>query len=120
VKCYFSSSLWPNNPSSAGEQCVNDIFGDIWRTIDVCARTKVGEELYARLQDKVDALLPPLTYTPWITINGKHSRAAELHLTRAVCDAYTVRNAQFIGFYVGLFGNLISFKCFNSRNFSLF
>jgi interferon gamma-inducible protein 30 len=100
VNCYFSSSFWPNNPSSAGQQCVDEIFGDLWPTIDVCARTKVGEELYARLQDKVDALLPPLTYTPWITINGKHSRAAELHLTRAVCDAYTVRNPQFIGFYV--------------------
>jgi hypothetical protein len=68
-------------------------LGDWWPIIDVCARTKAGEELYARLEDKVDALLPPLTYTPWITINGTHSRAAELHLTRAVCDAYTVRNA---------------------------
>jgi hypothetical protein len=117
VNCYFSSSFWPNNPSSAGQQCVDEIFGDWWPTIDICARTKVGEELYARLQDKVDALLTPLTYTPWITINGNHSQEAELHFTRAVCDAYTVRNAQFIGFYVELLENSISFKCFDSRNF---
>ncbi len=98
MNCYFSSGFWPNDPLFASQQCVNEIFGDIWPTIDFCSRSKEGEELYARLRVKVDALIPPMISTPWITINGKYSFAAHYNLKRAICDAFTVRNIQCMNF----------------------
>jgi len=88
INCYFTNSYWPSDPSRAAEQCINNI--NMWRTIEYLVQSPVGIAFYAEFQNIVNKLFPPLTYTPWITINGKHSRPAELHLTRAVCDAYTV------------------------------
>ena len=62
----------------------------MWPTIDYCARTSEGAFLLANLKPKVDALNPPLTYTPWVTIDGNHSTRAESYLLNAVCDSYTV------------------------------
>jgi len=90
INCYYKNSYWPSDPYRAAEQCINNIWIDMWPRIDQCVQSPEGMALYAQLQDKVNELFPPLTYTPWITINGKHSRPVELHLTRAVCDAYTV------------------------------
>jgi hypothetical protein len=68
--------------------------------IDVCARTSAGEGLYAALKAKVDALSPPLTYTPWVTIENTHRPDAESDLVNSVCDSYNVR---FFSIYLFLY-----------------
>ena len=90
IKCYFTNENWTNDPFRAGEVCVNQIFIDEWRIIEQCVVSGEIDGIFAQLGDKVEALSPPLLYTPWITLNGKHSKATEQHFTRAVCDAYTV------------------------------
>ena len=90
IKCYFTNANWPSDPWEAGAQCVEPIFGDEWVTIDNCVRFGEIDGFFASLEDKVKALSPPLYYTPWITVNDRHSRAAEQHFTRVICDAFTV------------------------------
>ncbi len=91
INCYFSNYNSSTTPSEVAQICVNDIFQvDTWPLIDVCARTSPGEILYAALREKVDALSPSLTYTPWVTIEKTHRSDAESNLTNSVCDSYTV------------------------------
>ncbi|CAG2179271.1 unnamed protein product, partial [Oppiella nova] len=86
INCYFSHESWPSDPIKAGEQCVNQVFVDEWTQINECVQ--LDDAYFAQQQEKVAALIPPLRYTPWIIIEGKHSQASEVHLSRAVCDSY--------------------------------
>ena len=90
LNCYFQNEFWQNDPFRAGEQCINQIFIDMWPSVDDCVRSGEADAILAGFADKVSALTPPLLYTPWITLNGKHNKATENHFTRAICDAYTV------------------------------
>jgi hypothetical protein len=91
INCYFSNYNSSTIPPQVAERCINDIFEvDTWPMIDVCARTSAGEGLYAALKEKVDALSPSLTYTPWVTIENIHRPDAESDLVNAVCSSYNV------------------------------
>ena len=90
VNCYFSHPNWTTSAATAGEQCVNQIFTDMWPSIDTCAHTDEGSTLLLANKAKVDALSPSLEYTPWVTVNSVHSTEAETNLGNAVCNTYNV------------------------------
>ena len=90
IKCYFSNDNWQNDSYTAAEQSVTQIYGDIWQDINLCVKSGEIDGIFAKLKEKVEALSPPLTYTPWITVNKNHSTEAEDSLLSAVCDTYSV------------------------------
>jgi hypothetical protein len=59
---------------------------ETWPKIDIWALTSTGQEIYAELKKKVDALSPALTYTPWVKIESIHRSDAESNLLNPVCD----------------------------------
>ena len=91
LNCYFGSALYPWKNIDAAEACIEEIFNDIWSTVNECAHSNLGIQIVLQLQDKVSQLLPEPTYTPWIMVNGLHNYAVENHFERTICDAYTVR-----------------------------
>eukprot|EP00731_Ephydatia_muelleri_P030111 Em0021g634a len=60
-----------------------------WALMDACYTGDLGHELELMYANETDSLNPPHQYTPWVTINGKHSTEAEGgDLIKAICDAY--------------------------------
>jgi interferon gamma-inducible protein 30 len=53
-----------------------------------CTQTQQGVDLINKMRDETNALNPPHTYVPWITVNGKVLQDPST-LQQAVCDAYT-------------------------------
>jgi len=92
INCYFTSAKYATKPVDAAEECVEIIFGDDVSSVRQCTHTNMGIYLLLDFKEKkVDTLLPHLTYTPWMTVNGKHSYSIEHHIQREVCDAYQGR-----------------------------
>lgn len=89
LKCYYTHSEYPNDVVSACSSCIVQNYGDHWSDVDECARNQTElKAILEQFRDKVDSLVPSLTYQPWITLNSRHNYAVENHITRSVCDLY--------------------------------
>ncbi|XP_050709939.1 gamma-interferon-inducible lysosomal thiol reductase-like [Eriocheir sinensis] len=75
----------------AGETCANQT-GVVYEDVDRCVTSLEGARLQQQEGEMQACLDPPLTYVPWITINGRFTWAqqvaAERHLRRVVCTTY--------------------------------
>ncbi|XP_055931392.1 gamma-interferon-inducible lysosomal thiol reductase-like [Argiope bruennichi] len=70
------------------ERCIEDL--DLRRQVKKCVTSPMGMNLEYQMAKKTDALNPPHTFIPWITVSGKGSneinnRATE-NLMSVVCD----------------------------------
>jgi len=65
-------------PSNTSAQAINTCFGD--------GQGAEGSSLIATIAAKTKPLNHQ--YTPWVVINGEHSKMAEDNLEKAICTAY--------------------------------
>ena len=88
--CAFNRSS--SNPISDAEICLNEeMGGDNWGLIDMCAHGPDGTQLYEALAEKTEQLNPPIAKVPWVTINDTYSVEAESNLIQVICQSYPVR-----------------------------
>lgn len=83
--CAFGPNM--NDVPKVTEECLNENFGDVWTTIDLCALSE-GDQLLEELAERVSALDPPLSHVPWILVEGQHNIDAEDNLIQEICDSY--------------------------------
>ncbi|XP_077863240.1 gamma-interferon-inducible lysosomal thiol reductase-like [Saccoglossus kowalevskii] len=78
--------------AQVGQQCASQYSVD-YSTILKCSNSTLGNKLEHQMALKTDALNPPHTYTPWVTLNGVHTEdiqtEAQNNLLKLVCDTYT-------------------------------
>ena len=60
-----------------------------------CMSTRLGNMLEHEMAVRTETLDPPHQYTPWVTLNGVHTKEvnkrAMSDLIGVICDAYTVK-----------------------------
>ena len=87
VNCAFN---FPNQKKII-EKCIDSV--DLRRQVKKCVTGTLGPNLEYEMAKKTDALNPPHSFIPWITIDGKGSRdlvdKACNDLMSVVCDALT-------------------------------
>lgn len=63
--------------------------------IEACVQIEFGNFLEHQMAIKTEALNPPHTYVPWVTLNGEHTDDIEQQamndLVKLICDTYKVR-----------------------------
>ncbi|XP_046864057.1 gamma-interferon-inducible lysosomal thiol reductase-like [Xenia sp. Carnegie-2017] len=88
IHCIESSSLLPRNNAP---KCAKK-FGLDYSLIISCVKGRLGNELEHKMAKKTNALEPPHTYVPWVTLNGVHTdaiqTAAQENLVKLICDTY--------------------------------
>ncbi|XP_033110696.1 gamma-interferon-inducible lysosomal thiol reductase-like [Anneissia japonica] len=81
-----------NDPANAAQQCLMK-YGLEFNAVSKCANSSQGNQLEHKMALKTDALQPPHTYVPWVTIEGVHTeemeKAAEKDLLHLICNYYT-------------------------------
>ena len=75
-------------PSFHAQTCV-EANGLDWATVNACAKGPSGVAAVKAAAAKTNALHPPHTYVPWVTVNGKALGQNMDALAKYVCDAYT-------------------------------
>ncbi|XP_077981320.1 gamma-interferon-inducible lysosomal thiol reductase-like [Glandiceps talaboti] len=74
------------------QQCASQYSVD-YQTVLKCSNSSLGNSLEHEMAEKTDALNPPHTYVPWVTVNGVHTeeiqQEATADLLKLVCDTYT-------------------------------
>jgi len=71
-----------------GKECAQKT-GVSWPKIRACSKSEEGLQLLARNGEESDKLSPKNTYSPWMTINGRHSQIVETDdLVEFVCNRY--------------------------------
>ena len=62
--------------------------------IDMCTKSKLGNQLQHAYAVQTDNLQPTHKYVPWVTINGQHTEKmegeAERNLIKLICKTYKV------------------------------
>lgn len=65
-----------------------------WKNLNCCATSRLGNILQYEVGAATYALVPRMTYVPWIVLNGQHTndvqRKAERNLLGFICDNYKV------------------------------
>ncbi|GFN89451.1 interferon-gamma-inducible lysosomal thiol reductase [Plakobranchus ocellatus] len=88
INCMEASEL---KPADAAEKCAIK-FPVPLENITDCSKSYIGNGLEHKMAKKTRALKPPLSYVPWITVNGVHTedieKEAESDLVKLICDAY--------------------------------
>ncbi|XP_059145725.1 gamma-interferon-inducible lysosomal thiol reductase-like, partial [Physella acuta] len=88
INCIEDSDL---SPLSAAKQCAQQ-FPVPLDSILNCSRSTVGNNLEHQMALQTEALQPPHTSVPWVTLNGEHTEeietAAETDLVKLICDTY--------------------------------
>lgn len=81
-------NAYPNTPDGLITKCAKD--SATASAISTCYGEGRGSEGVAAIS-KIASETQPLghQYTPWLVINGQHSKAGEANLKKAICDAYT-------------------------------
>ena len=88
IHCIETSSL---NPRTAAPSCAQQ-YGLDYSKIQSCASGDLGNSLQHEMALKTQALNPPHTYVPWVTLEGVHNddiqNKAEFNLLGLICAAY--------------------------------
>ncbi|XP_074640668.1 gamma-interferon-inducible lysosomal thiol reductase-like [Tubulanus polymorphus] len=73
------------------KQCASTHHVD-YNSLLKCANSSIGNHLEHEMALKTDALNPPHTFVPWVTLNGVHTdeiqKKAETNLLELICDSY--------------------------------
>jgi hypothetical protein len=90
VNCTVNHDLWKTEPAEAGNQCADQTDGwvDPWFVIEPCAVFNDTDDIniFLGMRDKTNALSPPLTSVPVITVNHNQNKDAEYYLINIICD----------------------------------
>uniref|UniRef100_A0A0B7A7L4 Saposin A-type domain-containing protein n=1 Tax=Arion vulgaris TaxID=1028688 RepID=A0A0B7A7L4_9EUPU len=88
LNCMEASNLQPNQSAA---KCA-DQFHVPLKEIFNCVNSAHGNELEHQMALKTNALNPPHTYVPWVTLNGVHTEKiqneAQNDLKKLLCDTY--------------------------------
>jgi len=74
------------DPMAAGQRCAIENKMDL-KLIADCVSGNMGNVLQHKVALATKKLANPLTYVPWIAINGKHNKNAEFNLKAEICAA---------------------------------
>ena len=88
IHCIETSSL---SPRTAAPSCAREYKLD-YSQIQSCASGDLGNRLEHEMALKTQALNPPHSYVPWVTLEGVHTdqiqNEAEFNLIGLICGAY--------------------------------
>ena len=88
IHCIETSSL---SPGTAAPSCAQEYKLD-YSKIQSCASGDLGNRLEHEMALKTQALNPPHSYVPWVTLEGVHTdqiqNEAEFNLIGLICGAY--------------------------------
>ncbi|XP_070563047.1 gamma-interferon-inducible lysosomal thiol reductase-like [Ptychodera flava] len=91
VLACMEASGQPYDPAT-GQQCASQ-YGVDFSQVLKCSNSTLGNTLEHQMALKTEALDPPHTYVPWVTVNGVHTeqiqQEATSDLLKLVCDTYT-------------------------------
>ncbi|KAL3892308.1 hypothetical protein ACJMK2_004525 [Sinanodonta woodiana] len=79
-------------PEDAAAKCATKFKGIDLDKIMGCSKSSLGNELEHQMALQTNALQPPHTYVPWVTLNGVHTEEiehkAETDLVNLICQTY--------------------------------
>ncbi|KAG1714450.1 Gamma-interferon-inducible lysosomal thiol reductase [Nymphon striatum] len=71
AKVNFITCLENKRPNVDGKLCAKLLgMESVWPKIDACTKSKLGDSLVRKAQQKTESLRPQHTHTPWVVING--------------------------------------------------
>lgn len=88
IYCIESSASLPRN---VAPECASK-FGFDYSQIQSCVEGPLGNKLEHEMALKTNALQPPHTFVPWVTLNGVHTEKiqneAQDDLVKLICETY--------------------------------